>query len=178
MVTFLLGPNQHIMVFGCLHTNRTQMCSEAILLGGLAMKRNWQNRRKKEGKPTDKPNIVMGSEIHVRRAVALLATLKIVYCCPCCCESCQCHRFAQLMPRLPQVCWEKLTNYFEIEARYVNITEDCYVAKVMLQASLACMHKDIREHPDQHLLLQADLRCSSCLVCHSCETLCWGSKIA
>lgn len=41
-------------------------CSEAILLGGLAMKRNWQNRRKKEGKPIDKPNIVMGSEIHVR----------------------------------------------------------------------------------------------------------------
>jgi glutamate/tyrosine decarboxylase-like PLP-dependent enzyme len=31
------------------------------------MKRNWQNRRKKEGKPTNKPNIVMGSEIHVRR---------------------------------------------------------------------------------------------------------------
>lgn len=31
------------------------------------MKRNWQNRRKKEGKPTNKPNIVMGSEIHVRK---------------------------------------------------------------------------------------------------------------
>jgi hypothetical protein len=30
------------------------------------------------------------------------------------------------------VCWEKLTNYFEIEARYVNLTEDCYVAKVLL----------------------------------------------
>ena len=27
-----------------------------------------------------------------------------------------------------QVCWEKLTNYFEIEAKYVNLTEDCYVA--------------------------------------------------
>ena len=40
--------------------------SEAILLGGLALKRRWQDRRKKEGKPYDKPNIVMGSEVHVR----------------------------------------------------------------------------------------------------------------
>ena len=40
--------------------------SEAILLGGLAMKRRWMARRKAEGKPTDKPNIVMGSEVHVR----------------------------------------------------------------------------------------------------------------
>lgn len=27
-----------------------------------------------------------------------------------------------------QVCWEKLFNYFEIEPRYVNLTEDCFVA--------------------------------------------------
>ena len=40
--------------------------SEAILLGGLAMKRRWMARRKAEGKPFDKPNIVMGSEVHVR----------------------------------------------------------------------------------------------------------------
>jgi glutamate decarboxylase len=26
------------------------------------------------------------------------------------------------------VCWEKLFNYFEIEPRYVNLTEDCFVA--------------------------------------------------
>ena len=39
--------------------------SEAILLAGLAMKRRWVARRKAEGKPTDKPNIVMGSEVHV-----------------------------------------------------------------------------------------------------------------
>jgi len=26
------------------------------------------------------------------------------------------------------VCWEKLTNYFEIEPKYVNLTPDCYVA--------------------------------------------------
>ena len=41
--------------------------SEAILLGGLAMKRRWMARRKAEGKSTDNPNIVMGSEVHVRR---------------------------------------------------------------------------------------------------------------
>lgn len=27
-----------------------------------------------------------------------------------------------------QVCWEKLFNYFEIEPRYVNLTEECFVA--------------------------------------------------
>ena len=27
------------------------------------------------------------------------------------------------------VCWEKLFNYFDIEPRYVNLTEDCFVAK-------------------------------------------------
>lgn len=72
--------------------------SEAILLAGLAFKRRWQDRRKKEGKPYDKPNIVMGSQVHV--------------------------------------CWEKLTNYFEVEARYVNLTPDCYTpdAQAMIDA--------------------------------------------
>lgn len=35
--------------------------SEAIMLGGLAMKKRWQERRKKEGKPFDKPNCIMGA---------------------------------------------------------------------------------------------------------------------
>ena len=26
------------------------------------------------------------------------------------------------------VCWEKLFNYFDIEPRYVNLTEGCFVA--------------------------------------------------
>lgn len=39
--------------------------SEAILLAGLAMKRRWLARRKAAGLSTDKPNIVMGSEVHV-----------------------------------------------------------------------------------------------------------------
>ncbi len=34
--------------------------SEAAMLGGLAMKRRWEGRRRAEGKPTDKPNLVTG----------------------------------------------------------------------------------------------------------------------
>lgn len=34
--------------------------SEAAMLGGLAMKWRWREKRQKEGKPTDKPNIVTG----------------------------------------------------------------------------------------------------------------------
>ena len=39
--------------------------SEAAMLGGLALKRLWQHRRKAEGKPTDKPNLVMGINVQV-----------------------------------------------------------------------------------------------------------------
>ena len=34
--------------------------SEAAMLGGLALKWQWRQRRKKEGKPADKPNIITG----------------------------------------------------------------------------------------------------------------------
>ncbi|GLU10622.1 hypothetical protein SLE2022_274120 [Rubroshorea leprosula] len=39
--------------------------SEAIMLAGLAFKRRWQNKRKAEGKPYDKPNIVTGANVQV-----------------------------------------------------------------------------------------------------------------
>ncbi len=39
--------------------------SEAAMLGGLALKRLWQHRRKAEGKPFDKPNLVMGINVQV-----------------------------------------------------------------------------------------------------------------
>ncbi|OAY78391.1 Glutamate decarboxylase 4 [Ananas comosus] len=39
--------------------------SEAIMLAGLAFKRRWQNRRRAEGKPYDKPNIVTGANVQV-----------------------------------------------------------------------------------------------------------------
>ncbi|XP_002263081.1 glutamate decarboxylase [Vitis vinifera] len=39
--------------------------SEAIMLAGLAFKRKWQQKRKSEGKPYDKPNIVTGANVQV-----------------------------------------------------------------------------------------------------------------
>lgn len=39
--------------------------SEAIMLGVLAMKRRWKNKRKAEGKSTENPNIVMSSAVQV-----------------------------------------------------------------------------------------------------------------
>ena len=56
------------------------------MLGGLALKRRWQQARRAEGKPTDKPNLVMSSAV--------------------------------------QVCWEKFCNYWDVEARYVPISDE------------------------------------------------------
>ena len=39
--------------------------SEAAMLGGLALKRTWQKKRKAAGKPTDKPNLVTGINVQV-----------------------------------------------------------------------------------------------------------------
>lgn len=39
--------------------------SEGCMLGGLALKRRWQNERKKQGKPVDKPNIVFSSAVQI-----------------------------------------------------------------------------------------------------------------
>ena len=47
------------------HGTSTIGSSEACMLGGLAMKRLWQNKRRAEGKPTDKPNIVMSAGVQV-----------------------------------------------------------------------------------------------------------------
>ncbi|MCF8569109.1 glutamate decarboxylase [Gordonia sp. HY002] len=60
--------------------------SEACMLGGLALKRRWQQARKDAGKSTESPNIVLSTAV--------------------------------------QVCWEKFCNYFEVEPRWVPITED------------------------------------------------------
>ena len=38
--------------------------SEAIMLGNLAHKRSWKIRREKAGKPTDKPNMIFGADVH------------------------------------------------------------------------------------------------------------------
>ncbi len=62
--------------------------SEAAMLGGLALKRRWQQRRKAEGKPADRPNLVMGINV--------------------------------------QVCWDKFTNYWEVEGRLVPMEGERY----------------------------------------------------
>ncbi|MGW0037454.1 glutamate decarboxylase [Gordonia sp. NPDC003376] len=60
--------------------------SEAAMLGGLALKRHWQARRKAEGKSIEKPNLVLSTAV--------------------------------------QVCWEKFLNYFEVEPRWVPVSEE------------------------------------------------------
>jgi glutamate decarboxylase len=52
------GPDEGV---GCSTTGS----SEAAMLGGLALKRRWQKRRTAEGKPADKPNMVMGINVQV-----------------------------------------------------------------------------------------------------------------
>jgi len=39
--------------------------SEACMLGGLALKRRWQEQRKADGKPFDKPNLIMSAAVQV-----------------------------------------------------------------------------------------------------------------
>lgn len=59
--------------------------SEAIMLGVLAMKRVWKNRRKAEGKSTENPNIVMSSAVQVcwEKATRYFEIdEKLVYCTP------------------------------------------------------------------------------------------------
>jgi glutamate decarboxylase len=63
--------------------------SEAIMLGMLAHKRAWQNRRRKAGEAAERPNLVMGADVHT--------------------------------------CWEKFTNYFEVEARVAPMRDGSFV---------------------------------------------------
>jgi len=57
--------------------------SEAIMLGVLALKKRWQARRRAEGKPCDRPNIVMNSAVQVcweKAARYFDVEEKYVYC--------------------------------------------------------------------------------------------------
>ncbi|QWT24247.1 glutamate decarboxylase [Subtercola sp. PAMC28395] len=60
--------------------------SEACMLGGLALKRRWQQAARAAGKSTERPNLVLSSAV--------------------------------------QVCWEKFCNYWDVEPRYVPITDE------------------------------------------------------
>ena len=51
----------HEQATGCSTTGS----SEACMLGGLALKWRWRERMRQAGKPTDKPNLVMGINVQV-----------------------------------------------------------------------------------------------------------------
>jgi glutamate decarboxylase len=51
----------HTASTGCSTTGS----SEAAMLGGLAMKRRWQHAREKAGKDTERPNMVMGTNVQI-----------------------------------------------------------------------------------------------------------------
>lgn len=64
--------------------------TEGCYLGVLAMKKNWQLRRKNANKPLDKyPNIIMGHNSHIA--------------------------------------WHKACSYFDIEPRFIELTDECLV---------------------------------------------------
>jgi glutamate decarboxylase len=44
---------------------RTQGSSEAIMLGALSLKWKWKQRQEAAGRPTEKPNLVFGGDVHV-----------------------------------------------------------------------------------------------------------------
>jgi glutamate decarboxylase len=52
---------EHEQATGCSTTGS----SEAAMLGGLALKWRWRERMRKAGKPTDRPNLVMGANVQV-----------------------------------------------------------------------------------------------------------------
>ncbi|KZL63792.1 glutamate decarboxylase, partial [Colletotrichum tofieldiae] len=59
--------------------------SEAIMLAVLAMKKRWKNKRQAEGKPVDRPNIIMSSAVQVcweKAARYFEVEEKLVYCAP------------------------------------------------------------------------------------------------
>lgn len=59
--------------------------SEAIMLAVLAMKKRWKQKREAQGKPTDKPNLVMSSAVQVcwEKAVRYFEVEdRLVYCTP------------------------------------------------------------------------------------------------
>jgi glutamate decarboxylase len=61
MLSRLWNSPSHETATGCSTTGS----SEACMLAGLALKWLWRDRMKDAGKPSDKPNIVMGSNVQI-----------------------------------------------------------------------------------------------------------------
>uniref|UniRef100_L2FHT3 Glutamate decarboxylase n=1 Tax=Colletotrichum fructicola (strain Nara gc5) TaxID=1213859 RepID=L2FHT3_COLFN len=80
-VTTYMGEGEH---GGAVGTSSVGS-SEAIMLGVLAMKKRWKNKRQAEGKSTEHPNIVMSSAVQVcwEKATRYFEIEeKLVYCTP------------------------------------------------------------------------------------------------
>jgi glutamate decarboxylase len=61
MLARLWGGQDGLAATGCSTTGS----SEACMLGGLALKWRWRERRRAAGRPADRPNLVMGANVQV-----------------------------------------------------------------------------------------------------------------
>jgi glutamate decarboxylase len=61
----MIGHLWHAEGYGDVTGTSTTGSSEAAMLGGLALKWLWRQRMQAAGKPTDKPNLVMGINVQV-----------------------------------------------------------------------------------------------------------------
>ena len=61
----MIGRLWHAAGDGDLTGTSTTGSSEAAMLGGMSLKWRWRERRRAEGKPTDRPNLVMGVNVQV-----------------------------------------------------------------------------------------------------------------
>jgi glutamate decarboxylase len=61
----IIGRLWHAPVDGDVTGTSTTGSSEAAMLGGMALKWRWRERMRAAGKPTDKPNLVMGVNVQV-----------------------------------------------------------------------------------------------------------------
>jgi glutamate decarboxylase len=61
----MIGRLWHVSGDGDVTGTSTTGSSEAAMLGGLALKWRWRERRRAEGKPCDRPNLVTGINVQV-----------------------------------------------------------------------------------------------------------------
>ena len=61
----IIGRMWHVPGTGDATGTSTTGSSEAAMLGGMALKWRWRDRMKAAGKPTDRPNLVFGGDVHV-----------------------------------------------------------------------------------------------------------------
>jgi glutamate decarboxylase len=61
----MIGHLWHVQGDGDVTGTSTTGSSEAAMLGGMALKWRWRERMKAAGKPTDRPNLVMGVNVQV-----------------------------------------------------------------------------------------------------------------